>query len=330
MYYWEDDTYVIIPISYNIFYRESLKNKRHISFAREFSITDGFLEELKKIILMYESKKTIAIDMERVNYHGKMFEDFRNTQQRIVFFNVRGETLRNEMQEDLPSLAWNDDETICLLNGMISEDILCDYKTKFNLTYKKLYSKILNSIKDSCENGKPLLLDSSGLYSNIYITVKKLFLVPKDYYFVLYGMAMEVEKFGEFDSFISSSKNGAILANLLGNMLNKKVVHIHGVGPKYSMKFGNMQNEIKRGKTYVYVFDFICTGTELKVMSALINSNDAYLVGGIGFAKYDSQDREDSFFYDKIKCLITTDEAGIQYKIAGDKADILKLMKDER
>lgn len=326
MYYWEDDSYIIIPISYNVFYRESLKNKRHISFAREFSITNGLLEEILKIILKYGSKKTLVLDMERVNYPGKMFEEFRSIHYSVIFCNIRGEILRKKMQEDLPSLAWSDDEDICLLNGMLTETILDEYETKFSVIYKKLYARILNSIKDSCKDGEPLLLDSSGLYSNMYISVKKLFLTPNDYYFVLYGMAIEVEKLGEFDSFISSSKNGAILANLLGSLLNKKVVHIQGVGPKYSMKFGNIQNEIKRGKAYVYVFDFICTGTELKVLSALINSNDAYLVGGIGFARYGKMDEERTFMKDKIKCLVTTYEAGVEYKVAGDKADILRLM----
>ena len=101
MYYWEDDSYIIIPISYNVFYRESLKNKRHISFAREFSITNGLLEEILKTILKYGSKKTIVLDMERVNYPGKMFEEFRSIHYGVIFCNIRGEILRKKMQEDL-------------------------------------------------------------------------------------------------------------------------------------------------------------------------------------------------------------------------------------
>ena len=325
MYFLENDVYVIIPLSFNIFYRESLKDKTHISFSREFSIDNEILEELQKLIIENESKKIIALNMERVNYPGKMLEDLRNIKQCVIFYNVHGDILRKKMRENLPSLNWNQDKVICILNGEISDNILESYNTDFKSANQKLYSKILNDVKDLCEYGKPLLLDSSGLYSNMYITVKRLFLNPMSYYFVLYGMALDAEKFGEFDSLISSSKNGAILANLLGNMLNKKVVHIHGVGPKYSMKFGNIQNEIKRGKTYVYVFDFICTGTELKIISALINANDAYLKGGIGFAKYDSYDRQNSFILN-VNCLVTTNEAGLQYKVAGDKTDMLQLM----
>lgn len=327
MYYWEDDIYIVIPLSYNIFFRESLKNKRRISFAREFSISDGLFDELKDLIIEKGSEKTIVVDMEQVNYPGKMFEDLYDIKKKVIFYNIQSDLVRKKMQENLPILNWNQEESICYLNGIISDDVVKAYESIFKSVSKELYSGILRDIVDFGEVENPLLLDSSGLYSNMYISVKKLFLNPQSYYFVLFGMAAAVESLGEFDSFISSSKNGAILANLLGAMLNKKVVHIQGVGPKYSMRFGNKQNEIKKGKTYVYVFDFKCTGTESKILSALVNANDAYLAGEIGFAQYYCNDSDRLRLDDRVKCLITTGEAGLQYKVAGSKSDIIKLMQ---
>lgn len=330
LYYWEDEKYIIIPLSFNIFYRESLRNKRHISFAREFSISEILFDELLDLITKTNVQKIVALDMQRVNYPGKMFGEMKDIKQKVVFFNIFGEVLQKKMQEDLPTLNWSHDERICFLNGLISENILNAYETDFVLVNQNLYGKILVSIADMYDENTPLLLDSSGLYSNMYITVKKLFLDPLSYYFILYGMAVNVEGMGEFDGFISSSKNGAILANLLGSLLNKKVVHIQGVGPKYSMKVGNIRNEIKYGKSYIYVFDFICTGTELKIISALVNSNDAYLVGAIGFAMYGGKKRKQTVAVQKVNCLITTEEAKVQYKIAGSEDDIYNLMKSEK
>ena len=326
MYIWENEDYVVVPLSYNIFYRESRWNKRHISFAREFSVSDELLKEMKGIIIEEKNERIIAIDMEKVNYPGKMFGELDNLRGRVIFYNINNVVIRKKMQENLSRLNWNQEENMCYLNGIISESIINAYKTIFVRTSQKLYSKILNEITDRCTNDTPILLDSSGLYSNMYISVKKLFLNPCNYYYVLYGMAGEVEKLGEFDSFISSSKNGAIIASLLGAMLNKKVVHIQGVGPKYSMRFGNKQNEIKKGRSYVYVYDFICTGTESKIVSALINANDAYMIGEIGFAKYYSSDRAKINSVKNQKCLITTEDANLKYKIAGSKNDIVKLL----
>ena len=328
MYIWENEDYVVIPVSYNIFYRESRRNKRHISFAREFSLSEDeeLLKEIKGMVIEKKNEKIIAVDMERVNYPGKMFQQLDDLQEQVIFFNINNEVVRGKMQENLPKLKWNQEKNMCCLNGIISENTISAYTTIFVKASQKLYSEILYKITDTCKKDTPIVLDSSGLYSNMYISVKKLFLHPYDYYYVLYGMAGQVEKLGEFDSFISSSKNGAIIATLLGTMLNKKAVHLQGVGPKYSMRFGNKQNEIKRGRTYIYVYDFICTGTESKIVSALITANDAYMVGEIGFARYYSSDRERINSVKNQKCLITTEEAKLDYKIAGSKSDILKLL----
>ncbi len=326
MYYIEDENFVIIPLSFVIFYRASLENEGRVRFANEFSISDSLFGELKELIKEKGTKKIVAIDFDRVTYPSKILEELKNFEEKVIFFNIHGEILRNKIKENLPLLNWGEKEDICFLNGIITGNIIEAYKNKFSFIYKEMYAAILCDIKDPCEQNTPYPLESSGLYSNMYINVKKLFLDTRAYYLVLYGMAIEAHRMGEFDGFISSSKNGALLAAMLGAMLNKKSVYIQGVGPKYSMKFGNIQNEIKRGKSYIYIFDFVCTGTELKVISALINSNDAYLNGGIGFAQYDDSEKQKMFMNDKIRCLITTEEANLKYILAGNKGDILKLM----
>lgn len=330
MYCWEDNGYMVIPLAFNIFYSESRNDKRNIGFGREFSISDEIFEELQLLLKSQSDDKITAIDMQRINYPSRMFEGLRETEKPILFFNVQGQIVHSMMEEDLPKLSWSEDRAVCFLNGEMSKGIADACSSRKMFAYKKMYSRILNDIKQPCKKGHPLLLDSSGLYSNMYITVKKLFLKPTDYYFVLYGMAAETEKLGDFDGFISSSKNGAILANLLGSLMNKKVVHIQGVGPRYSMRVGNVQNEIKRGRTYVYVSDFICTGTEMKIMSSLINSNDAYLTNTVGFAMYSDEGRKENFILKRARCLITTGEAGIAYKIAGNREDMLELMNKKK
>lgn len=326
MRYYEDEKYILFPLAFNIFYRDLMKNKRNISFAKDFVLTDGLLDEIKDLISERCNKKIFVIDMDRVTYPSKMLEELNDVTQKVIFYNFNQNLIKEKLREDLNKLSWAEDDSICILNGTISDDIIKARELCFVDMYKKLYAEILADIKDPCKRGEPLLLDSSGLYSNMYINVKKLFLNPESYYMVLYGMATEMQNFGEFDGFISSSKNGAVLASLLGTMLGKKVVHIQGVGPKYSMRVGNVQHQIKKGKTYVYVFDFICTGTELKLVSALINANDASMVGGIGFAKYSAEKRKKKEAIGKIRYLISTCEADIPYKIAGCKEDIITLM----
>ena len=324
MIYHENEKYIIIPLASDIFYQESKLNRRYMGFAREYFIPEELFENIKEVIRRSAGQKSGALDMNRVDYPGRLLEDLAEFSEKIIFFNVNRPVLKDKLKENLPHMKWNEEETLAVFNGNVTKDIIQANEKYFKNAYKLIYGDILRDIEDTYDKD-PIYLDSSGLYGNMYISSKKLFTKPESYFQILYGMALETEKIGEFDSFISSSKNGAILAGILGAMLGKKVVHIRGVGPRYSMYFGNIQKEIKKGKSYVYVFDFVCTGTELKILSALVNANDAYLIGGVGIAEYEGNIEGKKFFMKNINPLITTKEAGLKYKIAGSKEDVRKL-----
>ena len=324
MFYSESEKYVIVPLASNIFFQESKLNRKYMGFAKEYFISDKLFDEIKELIRQFVDVKVIALDMNRVDYPGRLFEELVECTEMVIFFNVNRQVLKDKLKENLPHMKWNEEDTLGVHNGNVTQDIILANDTCFKNVNKVIYKDILNSIVDLYDRD-PIYLDSSGLYGNMYISAKKLFVKPEAYFQILYGMALETEKLGEFDSFISSSKNGAVLAEILGAMLGKKVVHIRGVGPRYSMYFGNIQKEIKKGKSYVYVFDFVCTGTELKILSALVNANDAYLIGGVGIAEYEGEMEEKNSFMEKINPLITTKEAGLNYKIAGCREDVRKL-----
>ena len=116
-------------------------------------------------------------------------------------------------------------------------------------------------------------------------------------------------------AFVTSSKNGAILASILGDLLNIKEIHLLGVGPKYTVQFGDSLDCIKTGKRYLYIFDFMCTGTELKIVSALINSKRAKLRGAVGISRY-KEENEMSLDYG-ISVLVESKDFDITYRVAG-------------
>lgn len=97
-----------------------------------------------------------------------------------------------------------------------------------------------------------------------------------------------------------------------------KEVHLIGVGPKYAMESGNPMDSIKEGKKYAYIFDFLCTGTELKIVDALIHAKRAHLVYAAGIARYKKKYGKGAAF--QIDTLTDTEEMEIDYKIAGDEA----------
>lgn len=316
---------IMIPMALNAFYYNIPIGTKRITFAETVSIGEEFLEEVFEFINQNAVGKYIIIDMKNADYAFRLFEKFIQIDAQVVFVNIESNMLREKMKENIPNLQMSSNEQSGVLNmnyDRVAEKICLEYSS---ICDHKIYVEIVQSIIDNIPDDpiEPQKLDSSGLYSNMYINVKKLFLYPEKYYAIAFGLAQKiVKKELEFDGFVSSSKNGALLANLLGMMLNKKTIHIMGLGPKYSMNIGNVQKEIKRRKNYIYVFDFRCTGTEMKVLSALVNANDAYIQGSIGIATYKNDNDVKNMM-----CLVNISDEKIPYKIAGDREDIIKLMQ---
>lgn len=325
MYIIKVGDFTVLPMAFNIFYNSVRAERKKIKYSPEYQLSLPFFDDIKDFI--ENEDNVVAIDMERITYSNKIFSEFMQIEKTVIFFNIDNLTLRQKMDEDMDSLVqWNEDGTHCILNVQLGEHYDIDQIRSFD---KVEYQRIVEAVSDR-EKGKSYYLESAGIYSNVYVNVKKLFLYPQESYFVLFGIAKKILNcFEEFDAFISSSKNGAILANLLGALFNKKVVHIDGIGPQYSMRNGSVEQEIKKKRRYLYVFDFICTGMEMKLLATLIKSNMAYLIGGIGIAQYKNSHVKDVFLND-MKSLIIMGETNLNYKIAGTEEDIQILMACER
>ncbi|OUQ22675.1 hypothetical protein B5E77_16475 [Lachnoclostridium sp. An131] len=320
---------VMIPMALNSFYYNIPFGAKKIVFSKTVSISEEFMEILLNYINELPTEKHIILDLENIDYAFKLFEEFQKINRPLIFININTQSLREKIKENLPGIQLDSKGTNGTLNAYFNKSVLDICSQYSSCISHKVYVKIVKELIDKVKksSGEPHKLDSSGLYSNMYVNVKKLFLEPECYYAIVYGLARKiVDSDIEFDGFVSSSKNGALLANLLGMLLDKKVIHIMGIGPKYSMNIGNVQKEIKKRKNYICIFDFRCTGTEMKILSALINANDAYVQGyaGIAVYKYDLKDvSENIMLY-----LVDIKDEEIPYKIAGEKEDLIKLMDD--
>lgn len=330
MQVYEEKDFIVIPMAMNTFYHNIPFGTKKIKYAQIVSIGEEFLELLIEYIENVPIGKYIVLDMESADYAFKLFEKFQNVSRPIILINIDVSLVYNKLIENLPELQFSESRNYAVLNISYNPKFEKDFSQKCEGAIHKIYMQIISEMIDVMDNtnGEPYKLDSSGLYSNMYVNTKGLFANPEKYYAILFGMARLIANSGlEFDGFVSSSKNGAILANLLGVMLGKKAIHISGLGPKYSMTMGNLQKEIKRKKNYIYIFDFRCTGTEMKILSALVKANDAYVVGALGIAVYSIENDEDS--RTRIMYLANILDEGIKYKLAGEKEDIRKLIGGE-
>lgn len=326
MYIIENENFVMVPVDFNVFYNMAKEYNKNIRYSREYTVSENFFEELI-LYIADSSKEMIVLDMKNiVSYPTRMFSRLQNYLKSIIFCNVNNVRMKQMLTEDLEELQWIDD-TIAYSSSNSEDKIRVMIESSCNQIRKMEQRRLISNVV-SCEKGKIQLLESSGLYSNCYVNIKKLFSNVDEYYYIIYSLAEIIsEKLlrMEIDAFVSSSKNGAILANILGGLLDVKEVHLIGIGPRYSMELGDAVECLKSGKKYAYIFDFMCTGTELKIVSALINSKKAYLPYAAGIATYKKNMNLGGV--EIINVLVDTQEMDINYKIAGTKEDLIKVME---
>lgn len=312
----------IIPLDFWAFFLDASSYIGRFKFSKSQFVNENVFECLYQEIMGNQNKKMLGIDMKNISsYPMHIFAKINTLDTKVFFYNIDEKNMVLRMQEDLPQLIWLNETTAVFSEENRSgiEDLL---QNKCSSSRKIKHAEILKKTMLSQQDGI-YKLESSGLYSNCYLSVKKLFREVEDFYFIIFSLAQRVSELPKFDAFVTSSKNGAIIATVLGDILNIKEIHLIGIGPKYSMELEGSVDSIKQGKRYVYIFDFMCTGTELKIVSALISSKKGILKGAIGISRY----KEDIglSLQGGVNVLVEEKELGIQYLIAGSKKEIMML-----
>ena len=317
----DNDSICIIPVDFCNFYLEACKYKR-IKYSKIQTLSETAFDTINEIICQKDKDRYMGIDMLNIgSYPSHLFTNIRFFDEKVFFFNIKEENLRLRMKEDISELYWISDEVACFDDsGQVYIEELIQSECGDGKHRNVL--RIINEIMVEQGMG-PHRLDSSNMYSSCYMSAKKLFMEVEDFYFIIFSMAELVSQCNGVDALVTSSKNGAVMAAILSDLLKIKEVHLLGVGPKYSMELGDSVDCIKEGKRYVYIFDFMCTGTELKIVSALINSKKAILQDAVGISRYKKE--IGLRLQDSIKVLAEAKDLNDPYIIAGNKEDVIKL-----
>ncbi len=329
MYYFVIDNILIIPMAFNMFLFELSRTKSEVLYSQyDVQLKAEFLDLLISDIAHRRNIDLIALDMKGVTSPPRMLTKFHEiNNDKVIFYNIQGDLLEKVFDEDLKT---------CIKHH--NEKFLCycfdDNKTSYIDTHASklidIYSIKLVEIIESIFDEEITKLDSSGMYSNRYLNVKHLFENKESYLYIVYMLADLIAKCStEFDAFICSSKNGAAIANIMGSLFNKNVIHISGVGPKYSMIVGYHGKNIKKNGRYLYIYDFICTGSETKILTSLVNSYEAKIVLGVGIANYKNMSNENGCVKKMIALVNLLDEK-IDYHLAGSEEDLKKILGDKK
>lgn len=337
MYIIEYDNFTLLPLAYNEFCNdiESLIQPKEYAGAIEIErIIDSSTFENIVAYCNKDKKILYVIDMrDIISYENKIFKKLLEcTNAKIIIINIQN-SLFESIKEDLNNEYIEiDNKTLCSRDDLKNiYEKLCDeiYNIYHNETIAIVHWMKQNVTQEKLRDIKPL--DSSGVYCNMYINAKRLFIDPDKYCFVIYQMISMIIKSGcKFDALVSASRNGANIASVIGWLLNKKVIHCTSLGPKFSLGASSGYKDVRKNKKYIYIFDFMCLGTEAKLLNALLSYKGASLVEGYGIANYiDFEDSSKFSVLNKMRSLVDVQRENVGYRIAGSKKEIEDMLIKE-
>lgn len=135
-------------------------------------------------------------------------------------------------------------------------------------------------------------LRSSNVYINRYFNAKSSLVNGDDFHLIVYSMARMLETVlnelvnRDFDAFICASITGACFASALSVFFRKPVIYLKNIGPSMSANDERMIERIRKSTRYVYVFDFICMGSEFDRMRMICDIRLAKIVANIGISYF--------------------------------------------
>lgn len=337
MYIIKHEEFILLPLAYNEFCNDIESLRKSEKYAGSIEI-DRFIDNhlLENIVefCSKDKKKLYVIDMKHIiSYEDKAFKKLlKCVDSKIIIANIEN-VLYDSIKEDLDYKFIAINEKTLVSNKDLemvydkNHDEICN-------VYHEEAVLIVNWMKQNVKksdirNIKPL--DSSGVYCNMYINAKRLFTDPNQYCFIIYQIiCLIMENNCEVDALVSASRNGANIASVIGWLLNKKVIHCTNLGPKFSLAASSVYKDIRRNRKYIYIFDFMCLGTEAKLLNTLLSFKGAVLIEGYGIANYINLEENAQFsVFGKIRSLVDVQREKIGYRIAGSKEEIEGMLIEE-
>lgn len=323
----KDSSVIVIDLALDVFLKRQRQQDKQLSFDENLLLNTSQIELLKESLVFIQKEhpdSLIGISMEFFHSceNSKAFLHFADgipDPSKIFFYNLlSGSDFQTRILSDLAEVCATFDAASGVLFPVEPKE--ANGAELVRICEKTIQAHLEKIVASIVSDENPLgLLASSSVYVSHYVNIKRLFMNPDSLAIMIYYMSRYIVTTGkEFEALVATSKNGAVLAGLLGRMTDKEVVCCVNIGPQYALPSSAVER-IRSGKRYLYIYDFICLGTEAKLLHALLASRSAILAGGIGVASYIPLDNPDleqkNSPLAKIDSMVNLISARIQYHV---------------
>lgn len=235
--------------------------------------------------------KYFLIDMSKVRTIGYVFEkldsEFLSNSKVLIFYKPT-EILREKLQKDFATFFDVVAPAVEILSSSAGigyfHTVLNAKGTIYN-DLKTIKIRLIGELLKNAATFRNEHLESSNIYANSYFNVKVLFGEICSFKLVIYDLCCNIlEYFPQTDAILCVSNNGAALSAVIGKMLRKPVIYLMNLGPHITLKDAKVIDKISSGEKLVFVYDFICLGTEFKMTRMVARMRGAEVLGGTGVA----------------------------------------------
>jgi len=288
--YNEDCSY--IPVHMNAIF-----NSKWLSF--EIDLVDEVIGSMFIEYIRNVKSEYIIIDLDKMKTaHSRVFEEYSGLSgegKNLVFVNA-DDTLLSHITGTITGVIFEDGVLFSTRQGQEYYDKVLNVNHNFSDQLKYNLGKITADYLKNHSLKKDIFLESSNIYSNMYVDVKQLFNNAPIYLLTVYRLCKLIDtqlNKNEYDGFICASNNGSVLSTMLTLMLNKKSTYIMNLGPHLTIMDKETIDKIKVNGKYAFIFDFVCLGTELKLVKTVVSLQGAKVVGMFGVAKHHPERKYD-------------------------------------
>lgn len=287
-----DNSIQYIPVHLNAVFKS-----KYLSFSYDL-IDEALAAEMYDNIKSSDDK-FFLLDLSRIKAaHSRVFEEYAKLageNKHLIFVHV-DDILRGHLNQTIKNVVNEDTSVFTTIEAR-------DFYLKFfetspgpELNLQKQVTSVIAKHLLNTATKKDVFLDSSNIYSNMYVDIKQLFYEPKTFILSIYLLCNKISEYAtikHFDGFICASNNGSVIATSLSLLLNKASLHLMNLGPHLTIMDREIIDKICKDKVYLFIYDFICLGTELKLVKTLATLRGAKVNASFGIASHKLPSRVD-------------------------------------
>jgi len=247
-----------------------------LNFDKIISFQSNLITVLKNI--KDASKNLILINVADEIVNGQHLNTYKN--------------INNILIKNTYKVLYMDDNNSIIDYDFYNEEL-------FKLDFKEKLKRHIDSSNKKAHT-------SSSVYLESYVDVKEF--ISLDYNFTIfsvYKLALQLkEKWLSMPTFddpilVCQNSNSAFIASLLSGLLSLDILILDKIGPINKL-YKRLGSTIIENKNYIVVSDFVCLGTEVKIVKNLIEFSGGKYLGNVSLIRVETLESTDKTYKDAL------------------------------